>query len=171
MPWPGASAGPRLGGMTTSPVPAPDIGRLSLFIGRWRGPGRGRWGAARFGYVEELEFIHAGKPHLVYAQRTHASDDGRPLHAERGFWRLAGEAVELVIAQGIGVAETSLAEWDSDILCARSTALLLTPTAKPVTAVRRTYEPRGEILRCTLEMSTDGGDVLPHLEAHLARVR
>jgi THAP4-like, heme-binding beta-barrel domain len=157
--------------MTHAPGPADQIGRLSRFIGTWRGPGRGRWGAARFDYVEELEFIHAGKPHLFYGQRTHASDDGRPLHAERGFWRLAGDAVELVIAQGIGVAETSLAAWDGDILRAHSTALLLTPTAKPVTAVQRTYEPHGEILLCTLEMSTDGGDVLPHLEARLERVR
>jgi hypothetical protein len=157
--------------MTQSPAPPIELGKLARFTGSWRGEGSGRWGSARFGYVEELEFVHAGKPHLVYAQRTRAADDGRPLHGERGFWRLAGDAVELVIAQGIGVAEMSIAEWDGDVLRSRSTALLLTPTAKRVTGVRRVYQVSGDTMLCTLEMSTDGGDVLPHLEARLERVR
>jgi hypothetical protein len=157
--------------VTTPPaVAADELGPLARLAGSWRGQGSGRWGHARFGYVEELEFVHAGKPHLVYAQRTRASDDGRPLHGERGFWRVAGDAVELVIAQGIGVAEISLGHWDGDTLHARSSAMLLTPSAKPVTSVLRTYEIRGDLLLCTLAMSTDGGDVLPHLEARLQRV-
>jgi hypothetical protein len=48
---------------------------------------------------------------------------------------------------------------------------LLTASAKPVTAVRRTYAIDGDVLLCTMEMSTAGGDVLPHLEARLERTR
>ncbi len=148
-----------------------ELGPLSRLIGTWRGEGRGTWGTASFGYLEELEFAHAGKPYLLYAQRTRSSDDGRPLHAERGFWRAADGEVELVIAQGIGIAETSLGTWDGDTLSTTSTGLLLTASAKPVTAVRRTYAIDGDVLLCTMEMSTTGGDVLPHLEARLERTR
>ena len=140
-------------------------------VGRWRGDGRGRWAEARFDYLEELDFVHAGKPQLMYQQRTRAGDDGRPLHAERGFWRVAGEGVELVIAQGIGVAEISLARWNGDhTLAASSSSLQVTPSAKRVTGVARTYEIRGDVLLCTLAMSTDGGELLAHLEARLERV-
>lgn len=159
--------------MTDAALSAADqLGRSAALIGAWRGEGRGHWGAAAFGYVEELDFAHRGKPHLVYTQRTRAAADGRPLHAESGYWR-AGEDpddVELVIAQGIGVAEVSLGSWDGDVLRTTSAALQLTPTAKRVTRVARTYELSRELLVCTLEMATDGGDVRPHLEARLRRV-
>lgn len=157
--------------MTKPSAGIAELGPLSRLIGAWRGEGRGAWGTAVFGYLEELEFAHAGKPHLVYTQRTRSSDDGRPLHAERGFWRAADGAVELVIAQGIGIAETSLGRWEGDTLSATSTGLLLTASAKPVTAVRRTYTIDGDVLLCVMEMSTSGGDVLPHLEARLERSR
>jgi hypothetical protein len=156
--------------VTTTAVVADELGPLARLAGSWRGEGSGRWGDARFGYVEEIELVHAGKPHLVYAQRTRASDDGRPLHGERGFWRVAGGAVELVIAQGIGIAEISVGRWDGDTLRTHSSAVLLSPSAKPVTSVVRSYEIRGDLLLCTLAMSTDGGGVLPHLEARLQRV-
>lgn len=156
--------------MTTGLAPH-ELGRLAGFIGTWRGDGHGQWGDARFDYVEELEFTHAGKPHLVYAQRTRASDDGRPLHAERGYWRLAGDEVELVLAQGIGVAEISIGSWEADnLLRTRSWSLQVSPSAKPVTAVVRTYQVQGRTIVCSMQMATVGGDVLPHLEARLQRV-
>jgi hypothetical protein len=155
----------------SSPPPAAELGSLASLVGLWRGEGHGTWGDAVFDYVEELEFVHRGKPHLVYSQRTRASDDGRPLHAESGFWRAAGDRVELVVAQGIGIADVSVGTWEGDTLHAVSTALALTPTAKQVTAVRRSYRLRADELVCTLEMSTTGGGVLPHLQSRLARVR
>lgn len=147
------------------------LGALARLVGGWRGEGRGRWGEARFGYREELEFVHTGKPHLVYQQRTWAADDGRPLHAERGYWRAIGDATELVIAHPIGVAELSLGRWIAPgVLDVVSAALALAPSAKPVTALTRRYELDDDELRCTVAMSTDGGQPLPHLEARLHRV-
>ena len=157
--------------MTSADQATAGLGGLAHLIGQWRGTGSGTWEGTHFGYLEELEFTHAGKPHLVYTQRTRSSDDGRPLHAEMGFWRAAGDDVELVIAQGIGVAELSLGTWAGETLTATSIGLMLTSSAKPVTAVRRTYSVRGDLLLCALEMSTTGGDVLPHLEARLERTR
>ena len=157
----------------SAPIASPaELGRSAGLLGTWRGEGRGRWGGARFEYVEELEFAHRGKPHLVYAQRTRAADDGRPLHAESGFWRVSAvdDAVEMVLAHGIGVAEVSVGEWNVDVLRTRSTVLGLAPTAKPVTTVVRTYQLSRDVLACTLEMATDGGEPRPHLEATLRRV-
>lgn len=149
------------------------LGDLSRLTGSWSGEGAGRWGEARFAYAEELDFVHAGKPQLVYRQRTRAADDGRSLHAESGFWRVTSGAVELIIAHGIGVAEISVGRWDEGTtLRTVSRSLELSPTAKRVTAVVRTYHvgDDGDVLTCTLSMATDGGEPLPHLESRLHRV-
>src|ERR1700740_1433826 len=59
-----------------------------MLLGEWRGEGHGSWGeGAPFAYREEVFFRHSGKPFLAYGQRTAALDDGRPLHAETGYWR------------------------------------------------------------------------------------
>jgi len=59
-----------------------------------------------FQYDEEVEFVHTGKPFLFYGQRSWARDDGRPLHAETGYWRPAGPGrVELVLAHPNGITE------------------------------------------------------------------
>ena len=89
----------------TSPPLHPDLARLAMLLGDWRGEGRGRWGeGAPFAYREEVHFRHSGKPFLAYGQRTTALDDGRPLHAEAGYWRAGpGAAVEVVMAQALAL--------------------------------------------------------------------
>jgi hypothetical protein len=154
----------------SSPTAAAQLGLLAAFVGEWRGEGRGLWGDARFGYGEQLVFVHAGKPQLAYRQRTRAADDGRPLHAEDGFWRVADGGVELVLAQGIGIVEICRASWDAGVLRARASALMGTPSAKTVTDVERTYAVEGDVMRVSMRMATDGGALRPHLEATLKRV-
>lgn len=151
--------------------PHPQLGVLSGLIGVWEGEGRGSWdGRPEFHYRERLTFTHAGKPMLAYAQQTWALDDGRPLHGEQGYWRATGDGdVELVLAHGIGAVEIELGRWDGGRLELRSTAMQVTPSAKRVTALGRTFILEGGRLRYTLAMSVDGSAPVPHLSAELRR--
>lgn len=168
---PTATVSPTYTAAMTSSTAEAQLGRLAAFVGEWRGEGKGRWGGARFGYREELGFVHAGKPQLAYRQRTRAADDGRPLHAEDGFWRVADGGVELVLAQSIGIVELGQARWEAGLLRVRASVLLSTPSAMTVTDVERVYAVEGDVMRVSMRMATDGGALRPHLEATLLRVR
>jgi THAP4-like, heme-binding beta-barrel domain len=151
--------------------PHPDLGRLADLLGDWEGGGEGQWGAGEpFRYREWLSFGHNGKPFISYAQRTAATDDGRPLHAETGYWRaVADGAVEVAMTHPIGVVEIETGRWEGNRLALRSATVQCTPTAKPVTGLRRDFEIDGDTLRYALRMATDGGEPRPHLTAELHR--
>lgn len=157
--------------MPLDPPVHPDLGRLASLIGEWRGEGEGQWaGGQPFRYREWVTFGHNGKPFVSYAQRTAAVDDGRPLHAESGYWRSArGGAVEVALSHPIGVIEIEVGRWEGSKLSLRTAALNCTPTAKTVTALQRDFEIDGDVLRYSLRMATDVGETRPHLTAELRR--
>jgi hypothetical protein len=149
----------------------PEAQPLAGLLGTWQGEGAGEYPTiSPFRYGEELRFWHVGKPFLAYAQRTWSLDDGRPLHAESGYWRAKpGGAVELVLAHPTGIVEVQEGRMVGGRIELRSTTLALTATAKEVTAVTRLFELDGDRLGYTLAMAAVGQPLQHHLAAELQR--
>ena len=158
--------------MVEALAPHPDLGELARLLGGWEGDGYGCVpGGVEFRYRERVRFEHNGKPFVAYAQRTAALDDGRPLHAESGYWRAtAGGAVELVVAHAIGITEVELGRWDGLRLRLTTASITRAPSAKNVTALERDVQLDGDVLRYELRMGLDGRPPTFHLRAELRRV-
>jgi hypothetical protein len=153
----------------------PDVASLAPLLGVWAGQGDGVYPTiAPFGYLEQVTFTHVGKPFLSYAQKTKASDDGRPLHAETGYLRVPSEArVELILAHPTGVAE--IEEGPVSVHGAviemelAATAIGRSTSAKEVTALGRFIRVDGDELTYTVYMGAVGQPLQPHLTATLRR--
>src|SRR5436190_7354023 len=123
----------------TSPDLHRDVHALAFLLGTWRGEGHGHYPTiASFDYGEEVHFWHVGKPFVSYSQRTWALDDGRPLHAESGYWRVpAPGRVELVLAHPTGIVEVEEGRLDGLALALATSSIGATATAKRVDCLER----------------------------------
>lgn len=156
-------------------APHPDIAALAPLLGTWRGRGHGEYPTIEsFDYVEEITFGHLGRPFLTYRQRTKACSDGRPLHAETGYLRSPSPGrVELILAHPTGITEicegTITETVDGIRLELNSTNIGLSESAKPVTAIGRSFHVTGDTIEYTLRMAAVGESLQHHLAATLQR--
>jgi nitrobindin-like protein len=163
--------------MTTGGPPDlhPALTDLAPLLGTWAGAGAGEYPTIpSFSYLEEVTFGHVGKPFLGYGQRTKATDDGRPLHAETGYLRVPSAGrVELVLAHPTGVTEiqegTVTVNGHVVELELTATSIGLTASAKDVAALSRSFRVDGDELTYTLRLGAVGQPLQHHLAATLHR--
>jgi hypothetical protein len=147
----------------------PDLAPVAWLLGTWSGTGEGFYPTiADFTYREDVTYGHAGKPLLAYVQKTWATDDGRALHGESGYLRVAGDTVELVVAHANGVVEVETGAV-ADVLDLRSVSVATSPAAKEVRELTRRIWREGDALRYELSMAAVGQSDQPHLRATLHR--
>lgn len=154
----------------------PDLEALAPLLGTWTGRGSGEYPTIQpFDYLEEVVFAHVGKPFLVYGQKTKAVTDGKPLHAETGYLRVPQPGrVELVLAHPSGVTEIEVGTYtvhDAIEIDLATVDVGLTPTAKEVTALSRSFRIDGDKLSYSLRMGAVGQPEQHHLAAVLHRQR
>lgn len=153
----------------------PDLGALAPLLGTWAGRGAGEYPTIQpFEYLEEVVFSHVGKPFLAYAQKTKAVADGKPLHAETGYLRVPEPGrVELVVAHPSGVTEIEVGSYQvvGDVIDIElaTTSIGLTPTAKEVSALGRSFRIDGDQLSYSVQMGAVGQPLQHHLAAMLQR--
>jgi hypothetical protein len=153
------------------PALHPDCEPIAFLLGTWRGEGEGVYPTIQtFRYGEEIRFWHVGKPFLAYQQRTWALDDNRPLHAEMGYWRpQPGGRLELTMAHPTGVAEIEEGTCREGRIDLATTSVVLTSSAKDVTALARILHVDGDTMTYTLRMAAVGEPLIDHLVATLKR--
>lgn len=150
----------------------PDCTPLEFLLGTWVGEGVGGYPTIEdFPFRQEIVFTHSGQPFLSYASHTWATDDGRPLATETGFWRPRPEGtIEVLFAHPTGVVEVYVGQISGKKIELSTDLVARTESAKEVTAGHRLYGIiEGGELAYAYDMAALGHELQPHLSARLHR--
>jgi THAP4-like, heme-binding beta-barrel domain len=158
--------------MSSPPLVHPDIEPIGFLLGTWSGRGHGEHPTIEpFDYDETVTISHNGKAFLSYTQRTEHAVDGRPLHAEVGFWRLGRpDWVEFAVCHPTGVVEIEEGGIKGGTFRLRSCFVACTGSAKEITTIERDFDVDGDRISYTLRMSAVGQPITQHLAAELRRI-
>ncbi|MEU6055944.1 FABP family protein [Streptomyces xanthochromogenes] len=169
----------------TTPAPAnlnamdahPWLRPVTGLIGTWQGRGSGTYPtlAEDFAFEQEITFSHDGRPFLHYEAAAWLLDaDGRrsrPSGRENGWWRVAPDGrVEALFTHPIGLTEicTGRATASEDLSIELSCDdIQRTPTAREVTASRRSYRLGEGVLHVSHQIAGVGHPLSEHLAVHL----
>jgi THAP4-like, heme-binding beta-barrel domain len=148
------------------------VEQLAFLLGTWRGAGHEEYPTVDDAdYEEEMVFGNDGEPFLTYRQRAWAPDSGDTLHAESGFWRLAGDGtLEVCLGHPLGLTEVSEGRADGGRIELASRSISRTATGEPVSGVERRYVVDGDTMRYDIFMALDQVPTTLHLRAELRRV-
>ena len=146
---------------------------LSALVGTWHGAGVASYPTmSDFAYSDEVTFTDIGKPLLAYSQRTWTTE-GRLMHVETGYLRVVGEGrVEIVVAIPSGQTELGSGEFSSDdagVFISTDAAVQVTPTAKAVDRIVRSYRCDGGTLTYDMAMAAVGVGLTAHLHSELTK--
>lgn len=154
----------------------PAVEPFSFLLGTWSGEGTGEYPTiSPFGYTETVTFGSVpGKPFLTYSQKTAATDDGRGLHVETGYWRFpAADRAELVLAHPTGIVEIEEGKFvpseNGGRFYLHTTTVGGSASAKSVTGLSRIFDIDGDSLEYTVSMAAVGRAIQHHLAASLRR--
>ena len=142
----------------------------AALAGVFDGPGHGAFPTIPdFDYRDRTRFELSPKGFLIYGQTTWAAGDGAPLHQELGYLRIADDlSAEFVVAEPTGIAEVSLGSAivgdEGIVIDLLATPLILSPTARRVTTLRRRLVFTEQFFKYQLYMATD---VVPEMTLHL----
>ncbi|MEU9857872.1 FABP family protein [Streptomyces sp. NPDC047974] len=162
---------------TAGPAAHPWLTPVLPLLGRWRGPGRGRYPTLEeeFDYEQELTFAHDGRPFLRYEARAWLLDGTgaplRPSGRESGWLRVGPDGyLEALVSHPTGIAEVYTGRVSGSSADLATHEVVRTPLAKEVTAARRRYTFQGGVLSYTQDLAAVGQPLSRHLVAELRRV-
>jgi hypothetical protein len=144
---------------------------FAQLAGTWRGSGEGEYPTIDdFTYAEEIVVVPVpDRPLAHWRSTTRDGPTDEPRHAESGFLRSTPSGIELVVAHGFGIVETSAGTFEAGALELESTGLLGTASSKQVDGVERRYRVDGDTLTYTIAMAAVGVPMTHHLRAELRR--
>lgn len=152
---------------------------LALFLGRWRGEGRGDFPTVeKFRFREELKFERRGdEPLIHYEQRTWIKGEvSTPSHWESGFFRIINNNhLEMSNCQDSGRVEVLTGEVikferENKTIVIRFTGKIVANDPR-IQKSFRTFSIYDDILEYSIEMATDKvSETTQHIEAVLTKI-